>query len=243
MEDANWHVKVHYTLFEFLSFFWIVIVYWILSLRNDLESNTWNSHPPSVLFKPEERGHEYRISSVVPFALLLLLGKPLPSNHCVQLVHPTIWHYCLYEGNTEHCKRTGNKRDKTLYVILLYTGFSENLHGSAFREMTRQLVPLKTALCIRGYTVFCSHIPIYKKHQFLSHTGDWRKEYNARLKQDRPWQISIPGHAGSVMEPCDLSERQCWLAKQISKLTYVGIQSVQLYKNRNPLVIGDQTEE
>lgn len=45
------------------------------------------------------------------------------------------------------------------------------------------------------------------------------------------------------MEPCDLSERQRWLAKQISKLTYVGIQYVHLYKNRNPLVIGDQTEE
>lgn len=179
---------------------------------------------------------------MVSFALLLLLGKPLPSNHCVQLVHPTIWHYCLYEGNTEHCKRTGNKRDKTPYVILLHTDFSENLHGSAFREMTRQPVSLKTAFCTGGHTVFCSHIRVYK-NQFLSHTGDCRKEYNARLKQDRPWQISIPGHAGSVMEPCDLSERQCWLAKQISKLTYVGIQSVHLHKNRNPLGIGDQSED
>lgn len=119
-----------------------------------------------MLFKPEERGHEYWISSVVFFALLLLLGKPLPSNHCVQLVHPIIWHYCLYEGNTEDCKRTGNQRDKTPYVILLHTVFSENLQGSAFREMTRQLVPLKSAFFTRGHTIFCSHIFVYKNTSF-----------------------------------------------------------------------------
>lgn len=104
-----------------------------------------------------------------PPAWLLLLGKPLPSNPYVQLVHPTIWHHCpSRRATSQHGIRTGNKKDKNQYIILLHTTF---LRKSAWQWLLgnekAEPVP-KTAICTcaSDYKVLHSHIQVCKNTNF-----------------------------------------------------------------------------
>lgn len=121
-----------------------------------------------MLFKPEEKSHEQWISSVTPPAWLLLLGKPLPSNPHVQVVHPTICHHCSSRRATsQHSIRTRNKKDKNQYIILLHTFLRKSVWQWLLGNEKAEPVP-KTAICTcaTGYKVLHSHIQVCKNTNF-----------------------------------------------------------------------------
>lgn len=132
---------------------------------------------------------------MAPLAWLLLLGKPLPSDSCVQPVHPTIWHHCLTRrAISQHGIRTGNKRQKPVHYPVTYKRFSENLHDSDFWEMKNRISPLKLlyayVLVTTRYHIHTfkyAKTPISKPHLWLQ-----KRVSCVRPGQDRAWHIRSP---------------------------------------------------
>ena len=137
---------------------------------------------------------------MAPLAWLLLLGKPLPSDSCIQPVHPTIWHHCLSRRATsQHGIRIGNEKDKNRYYPVTYKRFSENLRDSDFWETKNRISPLKLlyahVLVTTRYHIHTfkyAKTPISKPHLWLQ-----KRVSCVRPGQDRAWQIRGPRPAGS----------------------------------------------